>query len=53
MKHAVLGTGGVGGLIGTLLANGGEDVTLILRSENLAAHPTQLKLSRARSSGAR
>lgn len=46
MKHAVLGAGGVGGLIGALLANVGEDVTLILRSENLAAYPAQLKLDR-------
>src|SRR2546426_6107562 len=46
MKHAVLGAGGVGGLMGALLAHGREDVVLIVHSENLAAHPAQLKLKR-------
>src|SRR5258706_4523222 len=49
MKHAVLGAGGVGGLMGALLAHGGEDVALIVRSENPAAHPTQLKVDRPES----
>ncbi len=41
MRHAILGPGGVGGLIGAVLARGGEQVTLIARSEQ---HPRQLLL---------
>ena len=46
MKHAVLGAGGVGGLMGALLASGGEEITLILREQKRAAYPTQLTLDR-------
>lgn len=44
MHHGILGPGGVGGLIGAVLAKAGEDVTLILRPEALAQHPTGLAL---------
>lgn len=44
MKHAILGAGGVGGLIGSALARRGEQVTMILRPEALASHPDQLAL---------
>jgi 2-dehydropantoate 2-reductase len=39
MHHGILGAGGVGGLIGAVLAKAGENVTLILRPETLAKHP--------------
>ncbi len=39
MKHAVLGAGGVGGLIAALLAQCGEQVTLIVRPQARAAQP--------------
>jgi len=42
MKHVVLGAGAIGGLIATALSSLGEDVTLIVRHEKLAAHPTEL-----------
>jgi len=46
MKHAILGAGAVGGLIGTALASLGEDVTVIVRPERLAAYPKSLTLDR-------
>jgi 2-dehydropantoate 2-reductase len=44
MKHAILGAGAIGGLIGTTLAALGERVTLIVRPEKLATYPDQLIL---------
>jgi 2-dehydropantoate 2-reductase len=44
MKHAILGAGGVGGLIGACLAKSGASVTMVLRSESLAQYPAQLQL---------
>lgn len=44
MHHGILGAGGVGGLIGAVLANAGETVTLIVRPESLAQHPSKLSL---------
>ena len=39
MKHAVLGAGGVGGLIAAALAQDGQDVFLVLRPETLEVYP--------------
>jgi 2-dehydropantoate 2-reductase len=47
MKHAILGAGGVGGLIGACLAKSGASVTMVLRPESLASYPTQLQLESA------
>lgn len=44
LRHAILGVGGVGGLIGASLARSGDSVTLIVRREVLASYPQQLKL---------
>jgi 2-dehydropantoate 2-reductase len=44
MRHAILGAGGVGGLIGVALAKSGESVTLVLRPETLKDYPAQLSL---------
>ena len=44
MRHAILGAGGVGGLIGACLAHAGETVTLVVRPETLDAHPPKLQL---------
>ncbi len=44
MKHAILGAGAIGGLMGTTLAALGESVTLIVRPEKLATYPDQLVL---------
>jgi 2-dehydropantoate 2-reductase len=44
MRHAILGAGGVGGLIGACLAHAGETVTLVVRPEKLDAHPPKLQL---------
>src|SRR3984957_805296 len=44
MKHAILGAGGVGGLIGACLAHAGASVTLVVRRETLAQYPKQLSL---------
>jgi len=44
LKHAILGVGGVGGLIGACLTRAGDSVTLVVRRESLATYPEQLKL---------
>jgi 2-dehydropantoate 2-reductase len=44
MRHAILGAGGVGGLIGACLGHAGDSVTLIVRREGLAQYPRQLHL---------
>lgn len=46
MKHAILGAGAIGGLIGTALEYLGDDVTMIVRSEKLSDHPRTLSLER-------
>jgi 2-dehydropantoate 2-reductase len=42
MRHAVLGAGGIGGLIGAALARQGEDVVLLMRPESVARYPGRL-----------
>jgi 2-dehydropantoate 2-reductase len=44
MRHAILGAGGVGGMIAVALAKSGEAVTLILRPETLKNYPAGLSL---------
>ena len=44
MRHAILGPGGVGGLIGALLADAGEDVTLIVRPGTESLYPHEISL---------
>lgn len=39
MRHAILGAGGVGGLLAAALARAGEDVILLLRPSALARYP--------------
>jgi len=46
MKHAILGAGAIGGLVGTALASLGEDVTMIVRPQKLADYPRKLTLER-------
>jgi 2-dehydropantoate 2-reductase len=46
MKHAILGAGAIGGLVGTALASLGEDVTVIIRPESLPGYPKDLTLER-------
>ncbi|MGA7909538.1 MAG: 2-dehydropantoate 2-reductase [Candidatus Sulfotelmatobacter sp.] len=47
MRHAILGAGGVGGLIGACLARSGAPVTLVVRPESFAQYPEQLQLESA------
>jgi 2-dehydropantoate 2-reductase len=44
MRHAILGAGGVGGLIGVALAKAGEPVTMVLRPGTLKNYPSELTL---------
>ena len=44
MRHAILGAGGVGGLIGACLAHAGNSVTLVVRAKTLDRYPKQLHL---------
>jgi 2-dehydropantoate 2-reductase len=44
MKHAILGAGGVGGLIGAALAHLGQPVTLLVRPERVAAYPRRVSV---------
>ena len=47
MRHAILGVGGVGGLIGACLARSGASVTVVVRPESLAQFPESLHLESA------
>ncbi|MFZ3366347.1 MAG: 2-dehydropantoate 2-reductase [Candidatus Sulfotelmatobacter sp.] len=44
MRHAILGAGGVGGLVGACLAYAGASVTLVVRREAVQHYPKQLRL---------
>lgn len=44
MRHAILGPGGVGGLIGAVLADAGEHVTLLVRPGTEALYPREILL---------
>lgn len=44
MRHAILGAGGVGGLVGAALARSGDSVTVVLRPEVLKDYPPELSL---------
>jgi len=44
LRHAILGAGGVGGLMGACLAKIGDSVTLIIRAESIAQYPEELQL---------
>src|SRR5579859_2972831 len=44
LHHAILGAGGVGGLIAGSLARCGASVTLVVRREVLAQYPRRLRL---------
>ena len=44
MRHAILGPGGVGGLVGACLAKTGAPVTMVVRPESVAEYPHQLQL---------
>ncbi len=46
MRHAILGAGAIGGLVGTVLGSLDEDVTVIVRPEKLAGYPDRLSLER-------
>lgn len=46
MRHAILGAGAIGGLVGTVLGSLGEDVTVIVRPDKLAGYPEELSLER-------
>jgi 2-dehydropantoate 2-reductase len=47
LRHAILGAGGIGGLIGACLARSGSSVTLVLRRPALPGYPEQLRLESA------
>jgi 2-dehydropantoate 2-reductase len=46
MKHAILGVGAIGGLVGTALGSLGENVIAVVRAERLAGYPASLVLER-------
>ena len=47
MRHAVLGAGGVGGLVGGALARAGRDVVLLMRPETLERYGGRLSVESA------
>ena len=47
MRHAVLGAGGVGGLVGGAMAKSGHPVTLLVRSGHQNHYPDQLTIESA------
>ncbi|PYX60893.1 MAG: 2-dehydropantoate 2-reductase [Acidobacteria bacterium] len=44
LHHAILGPGGIGGLVGACLAHSGGSVTLVVKPESLAQYPRRLHL---------
>ena len=44
LRHAILGAGGVGGVMAAFLAHLGESVTLVVRSESAANYPSEIQL---------
>ena len=44
LTHAILGAGGVGGMIGTCLAHAGASVTFVVRRESVAQYPRTVML---------
>jgi len=44
MRHAILGAGGVGGMIGACVARSGVPVTLVVRPETVKQYPRQLSV---------
>jgi 2-dehydropantoate 2-reductase len=46
MKHAILGAGAIGGLVGTALSSLGEDIMVVVRAEKLPSYPPNLVLER-------
>src|SRR5215475_608744 len=44
MRHAILGSGGVGGVLGASLARVGEQVTMVVRAAALPGFPAELQL---------
>lgn len=47
MRHAILGAGGVGGLLGAMLARAGAKVVLLMRPETLARYGGRLSVESA------
>lgn len=47
LRHAILGAGGVGGLLGACLAHTGAPVTMVIKPASLANFPEQLRLESA------
>jgi 2-dehydropantoate 2-reductase len=47
LRHAILGAGGVGGLMGACLARSGSPVTVVVRPQALDHYPEQLQLESA------
>ena len=47
MRHAILGTGGIGGLIAGALARSGTEVTLLMRPESLSRYGGRLTIASA------
>jgi 2-dehydropantoate 2-reductase len=44
LRHAILGAGGIGGVIGAILANAGEQVTLLVRRGTAKEYPPEISL---------
>jgi 2-dehydropantoate 2-reductase len=44
VKHAILGVGGLGGLVGSALARSGQEVLLLLTERSLADYPGALRV---------
>src|SRR5437868_833847 len=47
LRHAILGAGGVGGLVGGGLAHSGNDVLLLLTERSFAEYPGALRVESA------
>jgi 2-dehydropantoate 2-reductase len=47
LRHAILGAGGIGGLMGACLARNGDRVTMVVKAESFPGYPDRLQLESA------
>jgi len=47
LRHAVLGPGGIGALVGAALARAGREIVFLVRAESLRSYPGRVRVESA------